>query len=199
MQITFKTLYISFFLLLIIPSLTAQKIKGGIQAGATITQVDGDDYNGYHKAGVFVGTFAYYPFENIHCKLQMEINYAQKGSRGVGSGIYKIALHQVEIPVLFGWNFWKGFHLQAGPSFNILASAKEKFNGEDLETDHKFHIFELGGVADLNYYFEKYFGLGIKFNYSLSPIGRNYVLRNSGTYKTYMWNNAIIFYLYYQF
>ncbi|MBO4581974.1 MAG: PorT family protein [Bacteroidales bacterium] len=194
-----KTIYILFLCLLLALSAPAQKIRGGLQAGAAITQVDGDDYGGYHKAGVFVGTFANYPFENIRCKLQMEINYVQKGSRATNNGIYKISLHQVEIPVMFGWNFWKGFYLQAGLSCNILAGAKETLDGEDLETDHKFHLFELGGVADLNYYFENYFGIGIKFNYSLSPIGRNYVLRSSGIYKTYMWNNALIFYLYYQF
>ena len=43
--------------------INAQKFKGGVQAGLLLTQVDGDDFNGYHKMGAFVGGFANIPFE----------------------------------------------------------------------------------------------------------------------------------------
>lgn len=200
MQISTKHLLATILLLAFCTSVQAQKIKGGIQAGMSVAQVDGDDYSGYRKPGVFAGTFAYFPFESIKCKLQLEINYVQKGSRATANGVYKIALHQIEVPLLFGWNLWKGLTLQAGLSFNILASAKELLNNEDLETDNKFHLFECGCVADVNYCIREHYGIGAKFNYSVSPIGRNHVLRDDGRYPhTYMWNNAFIFYIYYQF
>lgn len=199
MQINPKYLLATILLIAFCSSLHAQKIKGGLQAGMSVCQVDGDDYSGYRKPGVFVGTFAYFPFESIKCKLQMEINYVQKGSRSTTNGVYKIALHQIEVPILFGCNLWKGLTLQAGLSLNILASAKELLNNEDLETDNKFHLCECGCIADVNYCIREHFGIGTKFNYSVSPIGRNYVLRDDGRYHTYMWNNAFIFYIYYQF
>ena len=43
--------------------INAQKFKGGVQAGLLLTQVDGDDFNGYHKMGAIVGGFANIPFE----------------------------------------------------------------------------------------------------------------------------------------
>ena len=59
----------------------AQQFKGGFYIGFLATQVDGDDFSGYKKPGLFFGMFANIPFKNGKIKLQMEIDYAQKGSR----------------------------------------------------------------------------------------------------------------------
>lgn len=186
--------------LLIVNPINAQKIKGGFQVGGVISQVDGDDQAGYNKIGLFVGSFATLPFEKYNLQLQMEINYAQKGSRKyTGSYFYKISLHQIEVPLLLGWNPWKNLWLEIGPSFNFLVDAKEILNDIEIENQSKFHLFELGGIAGISYCIREHYGFGVRFNYSLSPIGRNAVARGYRKLSLNMWNNAFVAFFYYQF
>ncbi|MDR0367552.1 MAG: PorT family protein [Bacteroidales bacterium] len=182
----------------------AQRFKGGTHIALLATQVDGDEWGGYRKPGVLVGVFGNLPFEKKKTKLQMEINYAQKGSRNPSgeSFRYRIALHQVEVPFLFGWNFMKGFSLEAGASFNVLASAKEFFNNEVVPPDaggSRFYLFELGGIAGVDYLIKEHFGVSFRLNYSLSPIGEGAIQRNGRKLSRYLWNNAMLFRFYYQF
>jgi hypothetical protein len=182
----------------------AQRFKGGAHIGLLATQVDGDEWSGYKKPGLFIGVFGNLPFEEKKIKLQLEINYAQKGSRNPSSASfrYRIALHQIEIPVLFGWNFWKGFSLEAGLSPNVAASAKEYYDNEVVDADAggaKFFFFELGGIAGLEYLFKGHYGISFRMNYSLSPIGKNAISRGGSKMQKYMFNNAMLFRFYYQF
>ena len=181
----------------------AQRFKGGAHIGLLATQVDGDRWGGYKKPGLFLGVFANIPFSEKKMKLQLEIDYAQKGSKNPASEPfrYKIALHQIEVPVVFGWNFWRKLSLEAGLSFNIIASAKE-FEGGELVPDNaggsKFYPFELGVIGGLSYSIKEHFTLFFRMNYSISPIGRSVV--NSGVkLEHYMYNNAMLFGLSYQF
>ena len=182
----------------------AQRFKGGMHIGLLATQVDGDDFGGYKKPGLFVGAFANVPFEEKRIKLQLEIDYAQKGSRSPSTAAYRyrIVLHQIEIPVVFGWNFWKEFSLDLGLSPNIVASAKEYFNDELIHPDaggSKFNFFELGGIAGVSYTFKEHYAIFFRFNYSISPLGRSVISRNSNKLERYMWNNAMLFGFCYQF
>ena len=191
-------------LLLISLSGNAQRFKGGAHVGLLATQVDGDDWGGYKKPGLFVGVFGNLPFEEKRIKLQLEINYAQKGSRSPASASvrYRIALHQVEVPVLFGWNFWKGLSLEVGASLNVLASAKEYVDNVLVPSNangNKFYLFEAGGIAGIDYLFKEHFGVSFRMNYSLSPIGKGVIARKGDKLQQYMWNNALLFRFYYQF
>ena len=199
-----KAIFSVSIVLLICLSASAQRFKGGAHIGLLATQVDGDDWGGYKKPGLFVGVFGNLPFEEKRIKLQLEINYAQKGSRNPSSASfrYRIALHQVEVPLLFGWNFWKGLSLEVGPSFNLLASAKEFYDNEAVPPDaggSKFYFFELGGIAGIDYLIKEHFGISFRMNYSLSPIGDGAVLRQGRKLGKYLWNNAMLFRFYYQF
>ena len=153
----------------------SQKFKGGIHVGLLVTQVDGDEHSGYKKAGLFVGGFVNYPFEKVPLVLQLELNYAQKGSKN-NAIQYKISTHQIEMPLLLMWNCWKGLHIDLG-----------------------FYFCDLGGIAGLHYAIKEKFIVGGRFNYSLSPIGVNAIVRNAKKVQTYMWSNALLFYVAYQF
>jgi hypothetical protein len=198
-----KRIWIYFFIIgLMINTGYAQRFKGGIHAGLLATQVDGDDHTGYKKPGLFLGVFGNLPFPDKKIKLQMEINYAQKGSKTPSSETYryKIALHQIEVPILFGWNFWKEFSLEIGPSVDILASAAEYIDNEFVPVGgSSFNLIELGGIAGLKYTIKGHFGLSFRMNYSLSPIGRSAVDRSGIQFGKHIWNNALLFRFYYQF
>src|SRR5690554_5506952 len=74
----------SFLVMLVFLCSTSIKAQNSFRAGASFgviaSQVAGDGYGGFDKAGLFGG-----PFVNIYTSenwsWQMEINYAQKGSR----------------------------------------------------------------------------------------------------------------------
>ena len=182
----------------------AQTFKGGFHIGLLATQVDGDDFSGYKKPGLFIGAFANVPFKEMF-KFQLEIDYAQKGSRSPATSFYRyrIVLHQIEVPVLFGCKIWKEFSAEVGLSLNIIASAKEyKDNVLILPDDGsgcKFNLFEVGGIAGLNYMFKEHYSLFFRFNYSVSPLGTNVVLRDYKKFEKYTWNNAMLFGFCYQF
>lgn len=199
-----KIIFCITLLFLLCLSAQAQRFKGGAHIGLLATQVDGDEWGGYKKPGLFIGVFGNLPFEAKRTKLQLEINYAQKGSRNPSraSFRYKIVSHQVEVPVLFGWNFWEGLSLEVGASLNVLASAKEFLDNIAIDPDAggaKFYLFEAGGIAGLEYLVKEHFGISFRMNYSLSPIGENAVSRNGRKLGKYMFNNAMLFRFYYQF
>jgi hypothetical protein len=193
-----------FVILLMVSAGYAQRFKAGVHTGLLATQVDGDDLGGYKKPGLFLGVFGNLPFPDKKIKLQMEINYAQKGSKTTSKDTYRyrIALHQVELPFIFGWDFWKEFSLEAGLSANVIASAKEYVDNELVPPNSggsSFNLFEIGGIVGLNYTLKNHFGLSFRMGYSMSPIGRDAVGRDGRKLERYMWNNAMLFRLYYQF
>src|SRR4051812_5672132 len=57
-----------------------RKFYGGPVMGANLTQVDGDKFAGYNKAGLNVGGIVYIQF-STHIAASLEILYAQKGAR----------------------------------------------------------------------------------------------------------------------
>jgi hypothetical protein len=186
---------------LLINTGSAQRFKGGFNIGLLATQVDGDEHSGYKKPGLFLGMFANIPFEEKRIKLQLEIDYAQKGSRSpsLSAFRYRIVLHQIEVPVIFGWNLWKEFTLELGLSPNIVASAKEYLNDELVIGGSKFNFFELGGIGGVSYMFKEHYALFLRFNYSITPLGKSVISRNTNKLERYMWNNALLFGFCYQF
>jgi hypothetical protein len=183
----------------------AQTFKGGFHIGLLATQVDGDDFSGYKKPGLFLGAFANIPFKEMF-KFQLEIDYAQKGSRAPASNPYRyrIVLHQIEVPLLFGCKLWKEFTGEVGVSLNIIASAKEYYDNilvlpED-GSGCKFNFIETGGILGLSYIFKEHYALFFRFNYSLYPtLGTNVGPRGVHKLQKYTWNNAMLFGFSYQF
>ena len=74
---------------------TAQPFFGGVSAGLNVSQVDGDGFSGYNKAGLYAGFFVN---TMIREKMgaQFEIRYSEKGSSKKSSAenpeIYRIEL-----------------------------------------------------------------------------------------------------------
>jgi hypothetical protein len=196
-----KVLFLLFCCLCVAVVGNAQKFKGGFQVGLIASQVDGDKMAGYHKPGLFAGGFVNLPFHDNKMKIQLEIDYAQKGSRSnTISSLYKLKLHQIEVPVLYDWNCWGKVSLEAGLSFNMLVKVKEysAVSGELIEPeDGDFNFFELGLLAGANYCFKDHYRIAFRYNWSITPVGK------SSYYRMILFNglrnNAIQFNLCYQF
>jgi hypothetical protein len=106
---------------------------GGLALGSNITQVDGDNYKGYHNAGVNAGGVLFARLSE-HTMAGIELLYVEKGSRGgaqrsVIPGIwlqhYKIKTEYAEIPVQFYYMDRKWNHFGAGFAYGRLVNTTE--------------------------------------------------------------------------
>jgi hypothetical protein len=155
---------------------------GGLLVGANFTQVDGDNYAGYHRVGINAGGIVYTKFDE-HLAASIEILYSQKGSRGhfdqqnvnhnLVSG-YKLLLDYAEVPLQLCYFDRRKSHFGAGFSIARLVSVKEegKLNGVAVTDFDKYPVkkmdynFIIGGSLHL------WQGLffNARFQYSLAPI-----------------------------
>lgn len=134
-----KKAILSLFLVLFVMIGFAQKFNGGALIGLAATQVAGDKYSGFNKAGPIAGFFV-----NLEASprstFQMELYYIQKGSRDNANAVeedydsYLLRLNYIELPLLYQYHMgW--FAVQAGPSVAFNMSGYEETNGEEVGAD----------------------------------------------------------------
>jgi hypothetical protein len=179
----------------------SQNFEGGILAGLTASQIDGDNFHGYNKVGLQGGGWVRRMF-TYTLGGQMEIRYVQKGAlktNTVNDPTYRrTALHYIDIPLMCQYIYNENVVAELGVGPEILMSAKlEDENGPLPIVDPKYNRFTLSAIAGIGYRFLEVFSLHLRFNYSILPIrahpsGQSYLL-NKGHY-----NNVLSFALYYQ-
>lgn len=178
----------------------------GITVGTNFTQVDGDNFAGYHKVGIAAGAILYINL-GTPVALSMELLYAQKGARaGLNqlpkpfndkSGFltdYKIQLNYAEVPILINYFDQKKNNFGAGFSMSYLGSSKETYrdgNGAIFEQDAKLFPFKkydfnfvLNGAAHI----WKGLNIGLRFQYSLINVRD---LSNYLTGRQQQFNNLV--------
>lgn len=125
---------LSLFCFLCIFHLNAQKFEGGVMLGLVGSQVAGDLYSGYNKAGINAGGWISLSV-GARSKLQMELGYIQKGSRENPDyeknkfDSYLMRLGYVHMPFLYRIQYNELLSFEAGLSPNFLIHSNEKFNG----------------------------------------------------------------------
>lgn len=107
---------------------------GGLVAGANFSQIDGDNYRGFDKAGLNVGGIVYTKV-GTELAASIEILYTQRGSygkdaddlgqRGIFVSNYRVNLTYAEVPVMLHYFFPSKSHLGAGFSFARLVTSSE--------------------------------------------------------------------------
>ncbi len=162
----------------------SQDFNGGILVGISATQVDGDSYGGFNKAGLILGAFVHRDFKEKIAG-QIELKYIGKGStngnpRNYGyTFLYDLRLHYIEVPVLFQYEVIGNLSLEIGPAFGFLVKSVEK-NEQGIMPDSKpFNKFELSGSVGVGYSFFERFKINARFSYSLLPIREH---AGGGTY-----------------
>ncbi len=158
-----------------------QRFNGGIMAGGLVSQVDGDNNEGYHKFGFLGGAFVSLKI-SPRSSFQLEMEYIQKGARqnadsATNTGnTYLTRLHYLEIPLLYQFTFAKRFQAEAGPAADILLGSYEEVNG--LEVAYltvPYRTVTLSGIAGISCYITDHLKAGFRFNYSLLSIRSGYV------------------------
>jgi len=155
----------------------SQRFEGGLLGGLNASQVDGDSYKGYHKAGVVLGGYAQTDISR-NLFAAMELKFAQKGSRNVdslaqyGQVKYIMRLNYAELPVYLGIRTSEKTSVFAGASFGYLISGKE-FNdyGEfPPEDQHPFNAFDLEAMLGFRFQITDRLFLDVRGAYSVMPI-----------------------------
>lgn len=153
-------------------NIMAQEFKGGVFAGMTAAQVDGDNLAGFDLPGANLGFFTFIDIGE-QSQLQLELSFVQKGSRKEPSdtnpNTFKARINYISVPVLYRYR-WNDFSLEIGPVADILVSSNEQWNGLELPSDPPFNRFNLAALVGINYHFSEKVYVNFRSVNSLIPI-----------------------------
>lgn len=196
-------LLIIFFQLSVLVS--AQQFHGGITAGLVASQVAGDTWSGYDKAGMFFGGFVSLDLSEKSL-LQMELTYIQKGSRVNPDSSnnyqqYKFRANYIELPVFYKYKAGK-FRVFAGPSLGFALGHYEEANYQRLDLDPNYNQparvtfqFNLG----MGFYITEKLGAELRTNNSLLNIRSRNATGDVWRFWTYgQFHDALVISLFYR-
>lgn len=185
---------------------SGQQFHGGIIAGLAGTQVAGDTYSGYNKAGIFAGGFVSIDVGQKSA-FQMELTYFQKGSRENpreknAYQSYLLRLNYIEMPVFYQYKAGR-FTIEAGPSAGFLLGYYEEVNQQVISDEQGYNTparvtFQIN--LGVRFAVTQHIGVDFRTNNSLMNVfsknqtGDVWRLWDHGRY-----NDALVLSLYYQF
>lgn len=156
---------------------------GGLSLGAIFSQLDGDNFAGYHKVGLTGGAIVY---AQVAPRIapSMELLFTQKGAvsntekPGINVRVndYKVNLNYIEVPIMLNYFDKRKSHFGAGLSYSQLISSQESARTTPALSDtadldnYPFKKADLNGVVSLNLHLKKGFFLNIRYQYSLMSI-----------------------------
>lgn len=166
----------------------AQSFEGGLIAGVTTSQINGDGYGGYHQLGWTGGVFGRIPTSGPF-SWQLELKYTLLGARAsvdeidFGMAPMDIRLHYVEMPVMFRYNLSRYqfgqlsldfITLEAGLSADFLAKNRQAAYNDGGYENPNWLFFSVTGNIGLQFELSKRFGINIRSMNSITPCRWNY-------------------------
>lgn len=179
-----KTFFFVLAFSLIGASSFAQSFNGGLIAGATFCQVDGDSYAGYNQLGFTAGGYVNLPLAES-LSAQMELKYSLLGAHSsnkevmdFGYNPYSLRLHYAEVPLMLRYDLGRFrvggrpldfITLELGVSLDFRLRATEDVDGDYQITTYRWNFFSATGNAGLHVAFNEHFGMGARWMYSVVP------------------------------
>ncbi|HEU4719117.1 MAG TPA: porin family protein [Bacteroidia bacterium] len=150
-----------------------QTFRAGIQAGINGSQVHGDSYSGFNKAGVVGGIFVCTdPTKRFYA--QMEMQYSSKGSRknpNPDKGDYtsfRLAMNYAEVPFLLRMNS-RNVYFEIGQTFGFLVNVREwDSNGEIHPAG--FRKWETAFIFGAGINLNPHFSVDLRYTNSVAPV-----------------------------
>jgi hypothetical protein len=180
-----RVLFITFFISLsFISKSQSTRFNAGIRAGVAGTQIAGDGYEGFNKAGVIAGPYVSTQFSDKFGG-KLEMLYIQKGSWDPADPengkfeSYRINLSYIELPLMATYKLGK-FDWETGVSFGtLLSSSQEDENGPISEQMAflEFKTFELAVNLGLTYSLTDRFAVNVRYSRSFLPIANEVIFR----------------------
>lgn len=184
-----------------------QNFHGGAMAGIAGTQVAGDTYSGYDKAGLFLGGYVSWDLTK-RSALAMELEFFQKGSRKNPDAenndydTYLLRVNYFELPVLYRYKInW--FTIEAGPSLGFLVGSYENINGQVISDQYDYNK-PVALTYQINFGFRFNFtpkmGVILRANDSIFNIRTNVVTGYVWRFWGYgQFNDSLILSFFYEF
>lgn len=156
---------------------SAQNFNAGVLVGVNASQIRGDSYSGFNKAGALIGIYSDFVFSE-EFSFQFELNYSQKGSRknqDLENGdvdFFLLRMNYIEVPLMIRWKKGK-FTYETGLYYGqFLNYHLEDENGvTQLEPEwNQFSNSDFGGLIGLNYNFTKHLIMNWRYNHSILSI-----------------------------
>ncbi len=184
-----KTIYIvallSIFTLHLAPlTLQAQRIRGFISSGVTLSQIEGDELKGFRQWGYTGGVGAIVNLDkNEDWRLSIEALYTQRGSYNSSGDPYSISLtlDYVDIPLMLHYRDpWGGMLVGVGLNYSRLVQQPHnvmKYNPAYFFPDTNDMTFlnnDLMIVADIRFPVWKGLWFNIRWMYSLVAIKKDW-------------------------
>lgn len=168
------SLLLTFLLLLSFTSFS-QRFEGGIVAGLSGSQIDGDEQAGYKKLGAWGGLYIKTMLSE-KIAFQTGLSYIGKGARlpadpNQANFEFKTHLNYIEIPVVLEYSFIENFSVQAGLAPAYLVSGKREENGVELPSE--FNSMDIAAIAGVNYVLTERLTAKIRMAYSILFVADN--------------------------
>lgn len=170
-----KLLLYAIFLIFLIPlSAFSQLFTGGAELGLAGSQVAGDTYAGFNKAGVAGGGWINLKIDNYQ-SIQFEMMYLQKGSRHNPNyrredyTSYLMQLGYIELPLSYNLDLQNNIILSAGPSVGILAHSRELLD-EMPQVGNNFNKIDVSINAGFGYRINEKMIVSLRTFNSVLPI-----------------------------
>lgn len=152
----------------------AQKFGAQLSLGLNASQVDGDQYAGYNKAGFHTGMAV-----NRRIKekwlAQFEILYSGKGSRKRTSeedmSIFGLRYRYIELPLLAVYEWNNKLTLHAGPSIGFNIDAEFDDGRGWLPSNPPLNNYEIAGHIGAAYQLSDRFELNLRHSLSIIRVG----------------------------
>jgi len=182
------------------PKTFAQYFDGGILAGITASQMDGDILGGYHKPGFTAGIWVGRELNSTWC-YRAELKYIQKGAATNQStdqyAVYRKTLHYIELPVIVQYKFSSNLYAEGGLSVAYLAYASLFVDSQRYNATESMKKIECNTLLGLTYQINKNLSMNFRFSYSIFPV--SHLLGNLTIWNTYaQYNNVISLSVYYK-
>lgn len=180
-----KCMIITFVLVIVGQYLGAQHFAAGIQGGLSLSQLDGDQFTGYDKKGIWFGIRGQTNLSR-HTEFMVELNYVQKGSRfgrTQKSDLKNrlITLSYAEVPVIFRFykKTKKALFYDLGISVSFLInehfqferSPKMEESFEEIIPD--FQRRELNGILGIGWSLNSRLGCFVRTSIGMSLLYEN--------------------------
>ena len=169
----------------------AQHGHFGIKGGLNLATLCGESDVYSNKTGFHLGML-YHIHISQHFAIQPELLYSMQGAK-VKNSIFKnnLTLNYVNIPILAQYMFDNGFRLETGPQPGILVSAKQNYNGTDLNIKDDLNSFDLSWAFGVGFITHKKWGIDARYNLGITKLPE----AGGGDYK----NGVFQLGLFYQF
>jgi hypothetical protein len=143
--------------------------------GINAAQEHGDNYSGFHKAGIFGGA-AVNSRLSSSISLELGFYFSQKGARHNPNpskgdfNYYYLNLNYIDLPLSFRYHLNRDYFITAGPYMAYLTGYYENINYINYTGAYKFNSFEYGASIGLGKKIKEKWSFEVRTTNSIVPV-----------------------------